>query len=212
MIKKHSFIHFVTLFLFSMILFACKTTPVVEPEPEPVPEPVYKEPSIYIADAGVFTASELASFFLSKNPDYPEDEILEMAETYIMECATEGINWDIAFAQMCLETGYLRFGNLVSPEMHNYCGLGAIDAEHRGEVFETMELGVRAHVQHLHAYGTTEEYTLVNELIDKRYKWVNPRGKAPTFYELAGTWAADRAYGDKLESILQNITLAQTGM
>lgn len=205
---KAKILNLISIAALTTLFFACKTT--APYEPEPVAEP--QEPSTYIADTGVFTARQLADYFLSQNPDYPMDEIYHMAETYIAECTTEGINWDIAFAQMCLETGYLRFGNLVSPEMHNYCGLGAIDEEHRGEVFETMELGVRAHVQHLHAYGTTEDSVLKNELIDKRYKWVRPRGKAPTFYELAGTWAADRAYGEKIERILQKITLAQTGM
>ena len=198
---KRIFTKSIFLIPFLFLIFACKTTPVPEP----------KTTSIYISDEGVFSADELAAFFLIQNPDYPAEEILEMARTYIVECAMEGINHDIAFAQMCLETGYLRFGNLVTPDMHNYCGLGAIDIDHRGECFDTMEEGVRAHVQHLHAYGTTAEVTLNNPLIDKRYKWVNPRGKAPTFYELAGTWAADKNYAVKIEAILQKISFVQSG-
>ena len=125
-----------------------------------------------------------------------------MAKFYVEEAAAEGINSDVAFVQMCLETNYLRFGNLVSAEMHNYCGLGAIDENHRGEIFETERLGVRAHIQHLHAYGTTSDSVLKNALIDNRYKYVNPRGKAPTVFELAGTWAADKEYGRKLDALL----------
>lgn len=125
-----------------------------------------------------------------------------MAKFYVEEAAAEGINSDVAFVQMCLETNYLRFGNLVSAEMHNYCGLGAIDENHRGEIFETERLGVRAHIQHLHAYGTTSDFVLKNALIDSRYKYVNPRGKAPTVFELAGTWAADKEYGRKLDALL----------
>ena len=106
---------------------------------------------------------------------------------------------------MCLETGYLKFGNLVLPEMHNYCGLGAIDAEHPGEWFETENDGVRAHIQHLHAYGTDESISLNGTLIDNRYKWVRPRGKAPTIWELAQTWAADPDYGKKLDAILERM-------
>ena len=153
------------------------------------------------------TAEELYLYFMSQNPEADREMIIRLSKYYIEEARTEGINSDCAWAQMCLETGYLRFGNLVTPEMHNYCGLGAIDAEHPGEVFETEQLGVRAHIQHLHAYAKpeSEENALKNELIDKRYKWVNPKGKAPTIFELAGTWASDRAYGEKLDAILERM-------
>jgi len=50
----------------------------------------------------------------------------------------------VAFVQMCLETGFLRFGNLVTEEMNNFCGLGAIDEDNRGLWFGTEQLGVRA--------------------------------------------------------------------
>ena len=36
----------------------------------------------------------------------------------------KGSNSDVAFAQMCLETGFLRFGGLVTMDMNNFCGLG----------------------------------------------------------------------------------------
>lgn len=158
-----------------------------------------------IAGKGLMSSNKLATYFSNQNKDYDYKSILNMAKTYINECNTEGINSDVAFAQMCLETGYLRFGNLVVPEMHNYCGLGAMDAEHPGEWFKTEEMGIRAHIQHLHAYGTTKDKVLKNPLIDKRYKYVNPRGKAPTVFELAGTWAADREYGKKLDKILSEM-------
>lgn len=155
-----------------------------------------------LADKGVKSAAELADFFVSENPDCDKDEILELAKIYVEESAAEGINSDCAWVQMCHETGFLRFGNLVKPEMHNYCGLGAIDAENPGLWFETPRMGVRAHIQHLHAYATTEDKVLSGELVDPRYKYVRPRGKAATIEGLAGTWAADREYSVKLESLL----------
>lgn len=130
---------------------------------------------------------------------------MRLAEYYIAECNIEGINSDVAFIQMCLETGFLRFGGLVTEEMNNFCGLGSIDKNNPGNTFETELLGVRAHIQHLHAYGTTRE--LKQPLIDTRYKYVNPRGKAPTIQELAGTWAADKDYGTKLESLLNQLSV-----
>ena len=103
-----------------------------------------------IMDTGRLNAKQLAAYFMSRNSNADADHITQVAQYYIEEAAAEGVNSDVAFAQMCLETGYLNFGGLVQPEFHNYCGLGAMDAEHPGEQFETEQLGVRAHIQHLH--------------------------------------------------------------
>lgn len=155
----------------------------------------------------VKNASQLHAFFMANNPEANSEQVMRLARYYVSEAKDEGINSDCAFVQMCLETGFLRFGGLVTPDMHNYCGLGSIDAEHPGERFATEQLGVRAHIQHLHAYATTADKVLVHELIDNRYKWVNPRGKAPTVFELAGTWASDRQYGVKLDALLSRLEL-----
>ena len=158
-----------------------------------------------IEGVGLKSAEQLTAFFMSQRPDSDREMVFTLASYYIEECSTEGINSDVAFIQMCHETGYLKFGNLVTPEMHNYCGLGAIDAAHPGEWFATEQIGVRAHIQHLHAYATTEDVRLNGTLVDNRYKWVRPRGKAPTVFELAGTWAADPLYGEKLDAILEKM-------
>ena len=155
-----------------------------------------------LADEGIKTEKQLCKFFLANRPDADKEQVKRLAHYYVEEAKFEGINSDCAFVQMCLETGFLKFGNLVKPEMHNYCGLGAIDAAHPGVSFETEQEGVRAHIQHLHAYATTSNIKLKNKLIDPRYKYVNPRGKAPTIYGLAGTWAADKEYGTKLDNLL----------
>ena len=156
-------------------------------------------------DQGQLTADQLAAYFLSRNAEEDPEHILQFAQYYIDEAAVEGINSDVAFAQMCLETGYLRFGGLVQPEFHNYCGLGAMDAEHPGEIFETEELGVRAHIQHLQAYATKEETQLNGELVDPRYNWVHKTKYVEDIYGLAGTWATDPLYGQKLETVLNNM-------
>ena len=155
-----------------------------------------------ILDQGQLTAPQLAAFFLSRNPDVDRAHITQFAQYYIDEAAAEGINSDAAFAQMCLETGFLRFGGLVQPEFHNYCGLGAMDADHPGEQFDTEELGVRAHIQHLQAYATKEETQLNKELIDPRYNWVHKTKYIETIFELTGTWATDPLYGEKIDGLL----------
>ena len=158
-----------------------------------------------IMDQGQLTAEQLTAYFLDRNSTVDRAHILQFAQYYIDEAAAEGINSDVAFAQMCLETGFLRFGGLVQPEFHNYCGLGAMDADHPGEIFETEELGVRAHIQHLQAYATTEDVELHKELVDPRYNWVHKTKYIETIYQLAGNWATDPQYGQKLEANLVNM-------
>ena len=191
----------VIVLAFALFSFnSCSTLPKNKKQP--------KEPcqlSRRLMDQGQLTAEELAAYFLSRNSEEDPEHILQFAQYYIDEASLEGINSDVAFAQMCLETGFLRFGGLVQPEFHNYCGLGAMDAEHPGEVFETEELGVRAHIQHLQAYATKEETQLNGELIDPRYNWVHKTKYIETIYELAGNWATDPQYGQKLEANLVNM-------
>lgn len=158
-----------------------------------------------ILDQGKLTADQLTDYFVSRNAEADRAYILQFAQYYIEEAAAEGINSDVAFAQMCLETGFLRFGGLVQPEFHNYCGLGAMDAEHPGEQFPDEQTGIRAHIQHLQAYATTEDVKLVKELVDPRYNWVHKTKYIESIYELAGTWATDPQYGQKLESNLVNM-------
>lgn len=178
-----------------LLFFSCTTTKA----PKEVSSSGMKVSPV-IADSGVKSASQLVDFFMSRNPQGNRDQVVRLANYYVVEAAEEGINSDVAFVQMCLETGFLRFGGLVTPEMNNFCGLGAIDETKRGEWFPTEQIGVRAHIQHLHAYGTTGQ--LKGELVDNRYKYVNPRGKSPDVFGLAGTWAADKAYGQKLWTLL----------
>jgi len=151
---------------------------------------------------GQLTAEQLAHFFIQENDQMEWEQIYNFACIYIEEAAAENINSDFAFAQMCLETGFLRFGGLVQPEWHNYCGLGAISAEQPGCVFETEQLGVRAHIQHIQAYATTEDIPLNNELVDPRYSWVHKTKFAVTIGDLARSWAADPEYATKLDRLL----------
>ena len=191
----------VIVLAFALFSFnSCSTLPKNKKQPK---EP--RQLSRRLLDQGQLTAEELAAYFLSRNSEEDPEHILQFAQYYIDEASLEGINSDVAFAQMCLETGFLRFGGLVQPEFHNYCGLGAMDAEHPGEVFETEELGVRAHIQHLQAYATKEETQLNGELIDPRYNWVHKTKYIETIYELAGNWATDPLYGQKIETILNNM-------
>lgn len=154
---------------------------------------------------GVKDSYELEKFFMANNPKADEKKVRRLAGYYVTEARLEGINSDIAFVQMCLETGFLRFGGLVKPWMHNYCGLGSTGRGNPGDRFPSEVIGVRAHIQHLHAYATTKDKKLKKKLVDKRYSYVQPRGKASTIWKLAGTWSVDRNYGKKLDSLLNQL-------
>jgi len=148
---------------------------------------------------------QLAAFLMYMNPELDEQRVMKISSMYIEESETESINSDIAFAQMCLETGFLSFKGLVKSEMNNFCGLGAIDANNTGITFENELLGIRAHIQHLKAYASKKP--LKNECVDPRYKYVNPRGKAPSIKHLSGKWASDPEYSNKIQSILHRMYL-----
>ena len=154
---------------------------------------------------GKKTQKELYKFFMKNNKKASKRKVKRLAKYYIEEAAAEGINSDVAFVQMCHETGFLRFGNLVSEDMNNFCGLGSIDINNRGATFETERLGVRAHIQHLQAYATTEDIELHNELVDPRYEWVHKTKLVTDIFGLTKTWATDPNYGAKLDAILTRL-------
>ena len=160
------------------------------------------EPPIFLMGKGNLSAVNLSSFLLKNNREISPLFIQKLSQIYIDEASYEGVNHDIAFAQMCLETGFLKFGGLVQPEWNNFCGLGAISPDQPGLVFPDPQTGVRAHIQHLKAYATSEPLNLA--LVDPRYRYVK-LGSSPVIEGLAGTWAADKMYAVKISDILQRL-------
>jgi hypothetical protein len=152
--------------------------------------------------AGRVSAENLALFLLRNNPSADADYVRALAAIYTEEAAFEGVNHDIAFIQMCLETGFLRFGGDVKPEQFNFAGLGAIGNGEPGLSFPNPRIGVRAQIQHLKAYGCEEP--LLGELVNPRFRFVR-RGISPTYEGLAGTWAADRQYAVKIKALLERL-------
>ncbi|MDR2807602.1 MAG: glucosaminidase domain-containing protein [Spirochaetaceae bacterium] len=156
----------------------------------------------YILGEGLVSQEQLSAFLQEHNNLLEKTLTDEFAVIYREEAALEGVNHDLAFAQMCLETGFLYFGNLVTPDMNNFCGLGAIDENHRGESFPDIRTGVRAQIQHLKGYATTA--ALNQPLVDPRYVYIR-KGLSPTIAGLSGTWARDTEYAAKIISILERL-------
>ena len=151
---------------------------------------------------GLVGSEKLTAFLLLNNSGADINFVDALSYLYVEEAAAEGVNHDTAFAQMCLETGFLRYGGLVTPDKNNFCGLGAIGPEQPGLAFPDPRTGVRAHIQHLKAYASTEP--LNQALVDPRYQYVR-RGSSPTIHGLTGTWAVDTAYSDKISGILKRL-------
>lgn len=147
------------------------------------------------------TAVQMAAYLISKNPN-ARSFALPYAKLYLEEGEAEGVRGDGAWIQSCKETGNFKFnsGTAVTFDQNNFCGLGVVKKGVKGHSFSTPRLGIRAQIQHLKAYATTDP--LVNELIDPRYKYVE-KGIAPRFEDLAGRWARP-GYNTKLASSLQD--------
>ena len=158
--------------------------------------------STLIMDVGHKKVVDLANFLLESNKNIKANQAYKLANIYVEEAVNEGVNPDIAFVQMCLETGFLHFGGDVDAVQNNFCGLGVTGNGVKGLSFKDERMGVRAHIQHLKAYASTKK--LNNTLIDTRFNYVK-RGIAPTINELDGKWAADKNYGKKITSLLQRL-------
>ena len=102
------------------------------------------------------------------------------------------------------ETGWLKYGGAVKIEQNNFAGIGAVDNDPVGSSawFPDVRIGVRAQIQHLKAYASTEP--LKRNCVDNRFKYV-ARGCAP-YVEWLGIpdnptgkgWAAAKGYGYNL--------------
>lgn len=101
------------------------------------------------------------------------------------------------------ETGWLSYGGQVSEEQCNFAGIGAVNSGGAGASFSSVREGVRAQVQHLKAYASTDQ--LENECVDPRFDLVE-RGVATTLTGLNGRWAVPgTTYGQTLQSTVDRI-------
>jgi len=148
------------------------------------------------------TSEQQLTHFLNNNNEKALAEFPDLPKLYREEASVEGVNYDIAFAQMCLETSFLRFEGAVSADQNNFANLGSTDATASGAIFPSARLGVRGQIQHLKAYASTQP--LVQEQIDPRFAFV-PRGRAPLIEQLSGRWSADLEYGNKVKAILRRL-------
>ena len=160
------------------------------------------------------TAEQLVPYFKSAGVSYPSEELGEggadsietFATMYCEEAAAEGVRPEVAFVQTMKETGWLQFGGDVSVNQFNFAGLGTTGGGVPGNAYPDVRTGIRAQIQHLKAYASTEP--LNQECVDERYEYVL-KGCAPYVEWLgqkenpAGTgWATAEKYGYSIVSMI----------
>ncbi len=128
------------------------------------------------------TLEQLVAYY-NANETYPafyEDSgaptIEDFCKIYMEECEIEGVRVEVAFCQAMVETGFLRFIGDVDISQYNFAGIGATGGGEPGHSFTNVREGIRAQVQHLKAYASTEE--LQQECVDPRFDYVT-RYSAP---------------------------------
>lgn len=161
--------------------------------------------SMPIMGGNCLSAGQLASWYRSVvgNASEVDDVSIEgLAAIYIEEGRREGVRGDLAFVQSIVETGWFRFGGQVEPWRHNYAGIGAFSGNTPAS-FPDSRIGVRAQIQHLRAYAdaSVTASRLHAPLVDPRFHYVVPKGKAKTVGGLTGTWATSSWYANTIVRI-----------
>ncbi len=162
-----------------------------------------------IMGLGSLDRVQMINILRSNNTKLDLKYIVDFVDITINEAKIEGINHDILFAQMMHETGYLKFGGDVKPEQNNFAGIGATGNGNPGNSFPSVEIGIRAVVQHLKAYASTEP--LKQAVVDPRFDYVR-RGSAIYIEHLGipenpegNGWAAAKGYGYNILNIISQI-------
>lgn len=141
---------------------------------------------------------------------YSDDDVRTILTRYIGTSKAVGLDPLLVVSQMVLETGNLRSHWSQRPR-RNPAGIGVTGEPGVGISFPSWDKAVRAHVGRLLAYaipkgeGTAAQRELIDEALAWRSLPDDRRGRAPTLEGLAGTWAADARYADKIARVANEI-------
>jgi len=153
--------------------------------------------------------------FAAQGQDGPaaEERILAILTTYVETCDEAGLDSLLVVSQLLLETD-----NLTSASSRlglNPVKLALAKVEGDESWFSAWREAARAHAGLLLAYALPagSESAAQLDLVEKALRWRpvphRSRGSAPTLDRLAGSWAADRDYTDKVLRIADSITMPQ---
>ncbi len=124
------------------------------------------------------------------NPYVNEDEIREILNIYFSESLSENTNPLVPIAQMLYHTKYFK-SKEITETTFNFGFIGSDNAESKwaSASFPTPTLGIRAHIQHIKAYSTTDP--IKSEIVDPRYPILVREGLVGTkntLREMLGSW------------------------
>jgi hypothetical protein len=157
----------------------------------------YEEPAIYsryIMGCGSINKKGVIAYVKkTRHLDLSMKDIAIINE-YFHEAEYEGVNVDIAIAQMLYLTNFFRSQNIMST--YNFAGLRDLPPN----FFRNMEIGVQAHIQHLKAYA---KEPLKRRKVDPRYDLAYDRGsRGIKFEQIYRHWSENREYGRRIDDIL----------
>ena len=163
------------------------------------------------------TVQEMVDYFNSSGKEYPSDQLSKggadsietFCQMYYEEASAEGVRPEVAFAQTMKETGFLQYGGDASIEQFNFAGLGTTGGGVPGNSYPDVRTGIRAQIQHLKAYATSDP--LEQECVDDRYEYVK-KGAAP-YVEWLGQqenpeglgWATGDNYGYDIVNMIKDM-------
>ncbi|NFM32697.1 N-acetylmuramoyl-L-alanine amidase [Clostridium botulinum] len=156
------------------------------------------------------TQEQALNYFKTRNSEKSDQATKEFISIVWQEANLEGIRADVVFIQVMKETNFLKFTGDVKECQNNFAGIGATGGGVPGAYFKDTRTGVRAVVQHLKAYCSTEG--LKNPCVDPRFTYVQ-RGISP-YVEWLGIgenpnypdkgWAADNNYGKSIVEMMHS--------
>ena len=126
---------------------------------------------------------------------------IDAADLYWKYGEQTGLRPEVLYAQAAKETAYGKYTGNVVPEQHTFAGINPVtasgDTTYDHETGATADDGVRAHFNHMAAYGGVQP---VGE-VHGRYNVVMSTDWAGTIRmvsELGGRWAPDENYGNSI--------------
>ncbi|HZD91255.1 MAG TPA: hypothetical protein VE224_14225, partial [Pseudolabrys sp.] len=183
------------LLLFPVEVLGASLPPIIASADNPVPKCVKPDALMeFVQNINTHRHREIATRF---------DHIASLYQS-IGKCVSRppdacvGVRWDYAFFQMLIETNYLTFRRPdgapagVPASDNNFAGLGATVSGRPGEHFDSVKIGVLAHLQHVLMYSATpiphpvaKRTRLVQEDVQDSMRRLH---RPVTFADLARKW------------------------
>ena len=199
----------VNLFAFAPIAIAALSWPLMAQAGGSYDLPEIKVSSDSKVEACV-TPGRLMAYTKARNEKL-DAKFEGIATEYMRHGEALGVRWDIAYFQMLVETGSLKFGGDVRPAQNNFAGLGATGNGEHGESFKDVSTGVQAHLEHVLMYAGEKIANPAAERTRKVQEWGvltewQKTIKGPmTFTHLARKWApSTRKYAAEIGSVAES--------